>query len=327
VFDTTQATSTDRLQIWVNGVRQTAGGVTSYPSQNASFPFLNSAQVFYIGGRASDGFFDGYMTEVQFIDGQALTPNSFGTFNSFGVWQPITYGGSYGTNGFYLPFTNNASTTTLGLDFSPQGNNWTTNNISLTAGSTYDSMTDVPTLTSTTAANYVVLNPLVPTSTTYSNGNLSATLPSSGNANAYATVFVNSDKYYWETTFVSFSGSTAFSIGILNSYAINLYGTSSVSYYSDSGSKNINGTFSSYGAPFTSGDVIGTALDLTNNQITFYKNGTSQGVISITSGISWTPAFTNGTGSGNQVFNVNFGQQPFAYTAPSGFLPLNTFNL
>jgi hypothetical protein len=105
-------------------------------------------------------FYDGYLTEINFIDGQALTPNSFGTINSYGVWQPITYGGSYGTNGFYLPFTNNASTTTLGYDFSPQGNNWTTNNISLTAGSTYDSMTDVPTLTSATAANYAVMNPL-----------------------------------------------------------------------------------------------------------------------------------------------------------------------
>jgi hypothetical protein len=114
----------------------------------------------YNGGTPVE-FFDGYLAEINFIDGQALTPNSFGTFNSYGVWQPITYGGSYGTNGFYLPFSNNASTTTLGYDFSPNGNNWTTNNISLTAGATYDSMTDVPTLTSATAANYCVYaNPL-----------------------------------------------------------------------------------------------------------------------------------------------------------------------
>jgi hypothetical protein len=54
-------------------------------------------------------YLDENLTEINFIDGQALTPNSFGTFNSYGVWQPITYGGSYGTNGFYLPFKTNAS--------------------------------------------------------------------------------------------------------------------------------------------------------------------------------------------------------------------------
>jgi hypothetical protein len=86
------------------------------------------------------------MTELYFIDGQALTPSSFGNTNDqTGVWQPIAYTGTYGTNGFYLPFSNTASTTTLGYDFSGNSNNWTTNNISLTSGSTYDSMNDVPT--------------------------------------------------------------------------------------------------------------------------------------------------------------------------------------
>ena len=106
-------------------------------------------------------YFDGYLTEINFIDGQALTPSSFGSTNTTtGVWQPIKYTGTYGTNGFYLNFGNNASTTTLGYDTSGNSNNWTTNNISLTAGSTYDSMTDVPTLTSATVANYAVLNPI-----------------------------------------------------------------------------------------------------------------------------------------------------------------------
>jgi len=100
------------------------------------------------------------MTDINFVDGQQLTANSFGAFNGQGVWQPVRYGGSYGTNGFYLPFTNTTSTITLGYDFSPNGNNWTTNNISLTAGVTYDSMTDVPTNTSATVANYCVWSPI-----------------------------------------------------------------------------------------------------------------------------------------------------------------------
>ena len=105
---------------------------------------------------------------IHFIDGQALTPSSFGeTSSTTGVWQPKRYSGTYGTNGFYLPFTDNSALTSgsnagLGKDFSGNGNYWNTNNISITSGSTYDSMTDVPTLTSATQANYPVLNPIYP---------------------------------------------------------------------------------------------------------------------------------------------------------------------
>jgi len=138
--DTTQATAANRVLLYINGVLQTFS-TANYPAQNFDTQ-VNNTLLHTIGGYASLGgyYLDGYMTEVQFIDGQALTPNSFGTFNSYGVWQPIVYGGSYGTNGFYLPFTNTANTTTLGLDFSPQNNNWTANNFSL-ARSSYTSYT------------------------------------------------------------------------------------------------------------------------------------------------------------------------------------------
>jgi hypothetical protein len=128
-YDTTQATATNRVKLYVNGVQQSYTQGASFPAQNSNPPVNQTGLVNNISG--SLGYIDGYMTEVRFIDGQQLTPNSFGTFNSYGVWQPITYGGSYGTNGFYLPFTNKTSTTTLGYDFSPNANNWTPNNISL----------------------------------------------------------------------------------------------------------------------------------------------------------------------------------------------------
>jgi hypothetical protein len=112
VFDTTQATASNRIQIYVNGSQVTAFSTnTTGMAQNANLPSISSTLTNYIGGyNGSAGFyFDGYMAEINMVYGQALTPNSFGTFNGLGVWQPIRYGGSYGTNGFYLPFTGSTS--------------------------------------------------------------------------------------------------------------------------------------------------------------------------------------------------------------------------
>ena len=163
-YDTTQVTAANRIKLYVNGVQQTfSGGSGGYPAQNYSTYFnLNCPQ--YLGYSAN--MLDGHCAEHNWVDGQALTPSSFGSTNSTtGVWQPARYTGTYGTNGFYLPFTDNSALTTssnvgLGKDFSGNGNYWTTNNISITAGVTYDSMTDVPTLTSATIGNFPVLNPL-----------------------------------------------------------------------------------------------------------------------------------------------------------------------
>jgi hypothetical protein len=113
-IDTTQATASNRAKIYVNGVQVTAFGTATYPSQNTDLQ-VNSTNPHVLGTRGTYSVadnFDGYMADINFIDGQALTPNSFGTSNGLGVWQPIRYGGSYGTNGFYLPFTNSGSVST-----------------------------------------------------------------------------------------------------------------------------------------------------------------------------------------------------------------------
>jgi len=172
--DTTQATSTNRVLMYVNGSLITSYSSYNVAAQNTNTAVNTASSPMYLScydGNA--GFWDGYQAEVNFIDGQALTPTSFGAFNATtGVWQPLKYTGTYGTNGFYLPFSNNTSTTTLGADRSGNGNNWTCNNISLTAGTTYDSMLDVPTLTSATAGNYAVGNPLSVNVTTSSGATL-----------------------------------------------------------------------------------------------------------------------------------------------------------
>jgi hypothetical protein len=347
VCDTANATSSDRVQIWVNGSRITAFSTATYPSSSAAVLFNSAAQtqtISLVKTVTYNTFFDGYLAEVNFVDGQALTASSFGSTNTLtGVWQPARYVGTYGANGYYLPFTDNSALTTssnvgLGKDFSGNGNYWTTNNISITAGVTYDSMTDVPTLTSATAANFAVLNPinLSPSSST-SNANLRFTNSNGSQSwrSVGSTIAPTSGKWYWEGVF---SGSTGSSGGIFamigvfnpNNYYITNYTASTFwdlgySYYGDNGSKRILGAVSSYGSTFTNGDVIGVALDLDSGTLTCYKNNVSQGVLA--SGMSgpFTPAFANYDNA--STLTVNFGQRPFTYTPPANHVALNTYNL
>jgi hypothetical protein len=335
VYDSANAIQADRFIFYVNGVRQSVTGTLlslNLASKNNASGVLNRIGMEDWG--TSYGF-DGYMTEVNFVDGQALPPTAFGTFNSYGVWQPITYGGSYGTNGFYLPFTNNASTTTLGYDFSPNGNNWTCNNISLTAGVTYDSMTDVPTLTSATAANYCVLNPLqnsygVPTIT---NGNLSYSCSGAGSFGTGGSIAVSSGKWYWEINPTALSASDTMALGIReingNPSAAGAWngGVSGSYIWRSDGFKRNNGTSTAYGTAYTTSNVIGVALDMDAGTLTFYKDNSSPGTAY--SGLAGTfqPAFATDQSSGTTSASVNFGQRPFTYTPPTGFVALNTYNM
>ena len=139
--DTTQATSSNRVLMYLNGVQITAFSTATYPALNATTKFNATNQ--RIGSVDNGGSpyltFDGYMAEYYFIDGQQLTPASFGYNDPVtGVWQPAPFKGTYGTNGFYLPFTDVATTSGsnfgLGRDYSGNGNYWNTNNISVTTG-------------------------------------------------------------------------------------------------------------------------------------------------------------------------------------------------
>jgi len=356
-IDTTQATASNRVLIYVNGTQVTAFASASYPNQNYAVQYFNTTTQQQIGYGVTTGnggnYYDGYMTEINFVDGQQLTPSSFGSTNATtGVWQPAKYTSTYGTNGFYLPFTNTTSTTTLGYDFSGNSNNWTTNNLSLTAGTTYDSMTDVPTLTSATTANYAVLNPLQTNNSgalTYSNANLTAahgsgTSSSGGVYKALSSMASSSGKFYAEFVLNSFYSNGAagadMAVGVTSDLNAGNLLVSPVgySYYADGGSKFNNGSGSAYGSSWTSGDVIGIALDVTNGKVWFAKNNTWQaggdpaaGTNAAFTGLSgaFAFAFANSTGSSAfvQNFTINFGQQPFTYTPPTGFVGMNTYNL
>jgi hypothetical protein len=192
-------------------------------------------------------------------------------------------------------------------------------------------MTDVPTLTSATAANYAVMNPLIQTSNlNLSNANL--TINGTGSySTSPATFGMSSGKWYWEYTCTTYSasGDTHYGIGTgaFNIYQNTWAGSTSAGwiYAASNGNKYNNSSATAYGSTFTSGDVIGVAFDADNGTLTFYKNNTSQGTAF--TGLTSGPYFPVATVGTSNVTNANFGQRPFAYTPPTGFVALNTFNL
>ena len=338
VIDTTQATAANRAKIYINGSQVTALSTATYPSQNTSLNLATNTS-WSIGRVASaTTHYDGYMAEWNFIDGQALTPSSFGeTSTTTGSWIPKAYTGTYGTNGFYLKFSDIATTSGsnagLGKDFSGNANYWTTNNISVTAGTTYDAMIDSPTLTSATVANYCVMNSASPygSSLTLSQANLKITCAGAYWAALPATFGVSSGKWYWEVHITNLANNSM--LGITKetdtgaTTGQNVYpGISANSYgYIAGGQKYNNATGTSYGASYTTNDIIGIALNMDAGTLTYYKNNTPQGTAF--SGLSGIYLPSIGVNDTNTAVSVNFGQRPFTYTPPTGFVALNTFNL
>ena len=105
--DTTQSTASNRVKIYINGIQITSFATETYPNQHTE-SYINSNVPHGIGAQSAasslSSSMDGYLGEVNFIDGQALTPTDFGETGDYGEWKPIEYSGTYGTNGFYLPF-------------------------------------------------------------------------------------------------------------------------------------------------------------------------------------------------------------------------------
>lgn len=267
---------------YVNGVQ--VGSWTS-----SATPYLFNSSYTNAMGRYGDSasfYYDGYMTEVNFIDGQALTPSSFGETDAItGRWKAKAYSGTYGTNGFYLKFADNSGTTatTLGKDSSGNGNNWTPNNFSVTAGAGNDSLVDSPTnygtdtgLGGEVRGSYAVNNPIDNSGgATLSNGNLDVSI--SGLKATRSSIAMTSGKWYCEVL-VNSAGNP--SIGILNSSSSlsSWIGSSSGNtwgYYND-GTKNTGGTATSFGSTYTTNDIIGVAYNADTRKLWFSKNGTWQ---------------------------------------------------
>lgn len=349
--DTTNATGGDRVRLYVNGSEVTTFDTDTIPTQNADSWVNNNIlhEIARQANNASNYYQDGYMTEMYLIDGSQLTPSSFGETNAqTGVWQPKAYSGSYGTNGFYLNFSDNSNTTaaTLGKDYSGNGNNWTPNNFSVTAGAGNDSLVDSPTSYGSDSGaggevrgNYSTMNPLDNYNTnaavafTFANGNLDVSRSNQSWASSRSTMAMSSGKWYAEMTVTaSTAGTLNAMFGIAKQdFTINDYfggQAGGYGYNAANGQKYNGGSGVSYGATFTTNDVIGVAYDADAGSLVFYKNGTSQGTAY--TGLSGTFCFAIGLfpqTSGSITATLNCGQRPFAYTAPSGYKALCTQNL
>jgi hypothetical protein len=351
VWDSSNATAADRMRIYVNGVRETAFGTNTNPSSGAQ-SVINTAALHRIGwdtSSTSGWTEDGYLAEVNFIDGQALTPSSFGeTDATTGVWKPKACTVSdYGKNGFYLPFSDATSTTTIGYDKAAiatnhsSANNWTPNNISVTAGTTYDSMIDTPTPYDdggNGVGNYATLNPLSTTAGTYSSANLRY-VGAAAWRRSNATISISSGKWYFEVTVgnapytprASNTAYNAFGFGlatVFNDTTAASSITNAVIFGDNGYYKNFSNAWTDSTYSVANGDVLAVAVDLDANTFTFYQNNTSRvtGTIGTTAGTLLVPIIQSYDGSYG-VMDANFGQRPFTYTPPSGFKALNTQNL
>lgn len=341
-FDTTQATSSNRVKIYVNGSQVTSFSTANYGSQNLDTNVNYSSYDMLIGRILnSSSYFSGSYASVYFIDGQQLDASSFGeTDATTGIWKPKSYAGSYGTNGFFLKFANSAS---LGTDSSGNGNNFTV------GGGT-------PTQTLDTPSNvFCALNPLItPTSGSaggLSNGNLTITAVRQ-NCGTFFLDKNSTGKWYWECKVISGADSSldvAFGFSsdknIRNDGSSSWAVTNTLWLYSSNGSKFTGSWTSSAGATFTNGDIIGMALDLNGDTITFYKNGVSQFTISSLTidGTVITPWIQNtvtgcvvSTNFGNGVFGTTAISSPysdgaglgkFQYSVPTGYYALCTKNI
>jgi hypothetical protein len=299
-FDSTNATASSRLIMYVNGVSQEYTGSAIALNQDT---FWNGSDSTHIIGNFNTGYLDGYLADTYFVDGTVLDATSFGEFKN-GVWIPKAYTGSYGTNGFHLEYNDNAN------DSSGTGNNWTATNI--VAG---DYMLDSPT------NNYCTLNPLVEfgldTNVTYSEGNLKAVSTGTVGDWTRGTIGFTSGKYYFETTWTTTNSGNGVGIDNLTS--------GNVSYINQQGvALNLSGSVAS---GFTNGDIIGTAINADDGLATFYKNDVA--ILTNSSLTGWTAGDTLIPRIGNQTytFTVDFGQSGFTYTPPAGFLALSTANL
>jgi len=325
-------TASGASYFYVNGIQ--VGTWTS-----SATPYLfNSSYTNAIGryGDSASDYFDGYISEIHFVDGQKLTPSFFGETDAItGRWKAKAYSGTYGTNGFYLKFADNSNNTatTLGKDSSPNGNNWTPNNfvVSPVTSAGNDSLVDSPTNYGTDTrvggevrGNYTTLNPLEAGGNgTFSNGNLDVVAASStGNPPKSTIPFPSIGKWYWEATYTTTNNSQG--LGIIASTSKSRDTNSFI--YAPNGTKIVNGSSSSYGSSYTNGDIIGFSLDMDLGTLTCYKNNSSQGNIATGLTGEWNAMIAGGGGLTASA-SFNFGQRPFAYTAPTGFKALCTQNL
>jgi hypothetical protein len=350
IYDSDNATTNDRMRLYINGERETSFATYDTLSSGVNSNTNNSGT--FTIGEDGNGFnyYNGLMAHVHFIDGTAYDASTFGeTDATTGIWKPKTAPSvTYGTNGFFLKFENSGS---MGTDSSGNANNFTVNG---TLTQTVDTPSNVF-ATMNALDNYYA-------GATLTNGNNTVATGASQETYITSTLGVSSGKYYWEVkktdsntvTFIGITDKVSNS-STFTSYSSNAPNSTSYKYngfvYQASGGGNI-----AYGNSYTQNDIIGVALDLDNNYVYFSKNGTWQNSGDPTSGATGTGGISissspssgfwyaqvgddNTTGTtvqfnfGNGYFGttaVSSAQNPsdgigiFEYTVPTGYKALCT---
>ena len=315
-FDSTQATASDRIKVYINGVQETSFSTETYPSLNLAPRIANGNRTQYVGQPGGNSnYWNGTMAHVHYISDTAYAASDFGSTDSTtGIWKPKTAPSvTYGTEGFFLDF---ASSSDMGNDVSGNDNDLT---VSGTITQTIDTPSNV----------FATMNPLNYTSPsiTYSNGNTKTTHGNAWTA-SLATLGVSSGKYYWEGKVVSANNQNLFyGICIAN---VDLdtapQNKSGVISQHINGDRYVDTTYTASAAEaLTNGDIIGVALDLDSatKNVKFYKNGsllTSSSSVNLTSTFDDEivfPMFIGTSESANASWEVNYGNGYFGTTAVS----------
>jgi len=348
--DTTQATDTNRVKVYINGVQETAFSTTSYPSVNANLEINVSGHIGYIGAQyGTQAYYGGLMSYVAFVDGSQELPTAFGETNAAtGIWKINTSPSvTYGNNGFFLKM----DTSSPGTDTSGKNNTYTASG--------------TPTLAQDNASNNLAtLNPLRPNSIsqTYSNGNNTVIRTGTG-GQMNGTQGITSGKWYYECLiddYWQYLGWTALSENTSQTAACSdsgsgfygLYSNASAVYTYANGSNTSQGSYTA----MASGQIWGIAFDADNAKMYFSVNGvfenssdpanqTNPAMSSIPVTDFLVPAIGQGTGSRSSTIKMNFGNGFFGTTAvtssnadaaghglfeyavPTGYYTLNTKNL
>ena len=343
-FDTSDGTAANRVKLYVNGQKQTSLGTATYPSQNDDLEGNTNGIPHSWGcdGVNNDEYFDGYLSEVHFVDGAQKEATDFGEVNDDGVWIPKAYRSSYGTNGYRFQFLQtgtSANASGIGADTSGNDKHFTLTNLAA-----IDVAIDTPT------NNFATLNPANKFgSCVVSKGNLEYDSNSSSGSSLVSSIAPSNGKWYVEVKALTSTIHIGVSEVGLDSFRSKGQGASRPNInYQYGGGVEIDGSNVDSEATFTTNDIIGFALNLDDGELIIYKNGTA-----INSGTAYNlhTNTTHGntgfsvqtaTGSGNTKASFNFGSPAFAissgnsdangygnfeYAVPSGYYALCTKNL
>ena len=330
-FDSSQATDTNRVKAYLNGVLLTdAVTFTDYPDQNENLALCEDGDTTRVGSRGNSGAeaFDGYLAEFHFLDGTTKAYTDFGEFDEdSGIWKPKEYtDGSYGNNGFFLEFKEtgtNQDSSGIGADTSGEDNHFAVTNLAAT-----DQATDTPT------NNFATLNPLdIGSEATLSEGNCKytgGTTVGQGQRQVCGGTFgVSKGKWYYEVKKISSwhavpgiyaADHAGARIGYDSPFA-SPWDNLMHGCYTSTGDAYNGSTYSAYGSGIDDDDIIGVALDLDNGAIYYSDNGTFMDSGDPTSGASKTGAAPNFTTT------VETWILPFIADGSSGWAGVYEFNL